>query len=191
MRGYGLAVTTPCCCALVWSALTIVGVALFILSAPLLALCAPHPSQDRLGATRGVVVLLLFVLMEWLGLPAAGGSGVATVVRSRRDGSTSALSGGEFRLAAGGPTLWRWSRRILRVRVEVVECLRSDRPLLMLVRHASHADTLLPVHLLRPLGRDLRLCSRAAARSLLGSGRSPPAERLVSREKDSARRSPR
>ncbi|HAN32406.1 MAG TPA: hypothetical protein DCQ06_12495 [Myxococcales bacterium] len=147
---------------LVWSLLLCVTAVLMVALVPLLfaTLVRDLMVGARLGASRGLLAGTVLVLMETIGL----------------------LRGGWLWLRYGGPmidrfgyrdrfidanhrlqqwwadSLWRWSAAILAVNIEIqgLESLRTDRPILMLVRHASHADTLLPVHLLRGLSRHLR-----------------------------------
>ncbi len=117
-----------------------------------LAVARDTLGRRRWGLTRGLLVLCLLLAMETFGVIRAGWiwlrwGGPWIDARGARD---AFIRDNHALQRWWASTLWDRSRRLLGVRVETsgLEALHGDGPLLVLVRHASHADTLLPVVLL-------------------------------------------
>lgn len=142
-------------------ALTIPAVLLLALGgtavAPLafpLTLLVDLAGRRRLGLTRGLAMFLVFLWCETLGL------GAALVLWLLLGWRRAPFLAANARLQAlWGQALFSAGQRILGMRVEIEGAAppTGHRPLLVLVRHASTIDTLLPVVLLSyPLGWQLR-----------------------------------
>ncbi|MES2641700.1 MAG: lysophospholipid acyltransferase family protein [Myxococcota bacterium] len=108
-----------------------------------LALSVDLVRGARLGTTRFLAMMLVYLVCEQLGVLASAGLWVTHVTTGR---DRTRWLERNFRLQCWwAGTLFRAGERLfdLRVAVEGVDCA-APGPILLLVRHASVADTLLP-----------------------------------------------
>ncbi len=142
------AVTLPGCSLLL---------ALWLASAPValpLALVLDVLLRRRLASARFVLALGLMLVAEQVGLLSALALWLARPTTDR----AGDLRRNARLQAAWAHALFAGAARLYRLRLEVegAEALGAPGPLLVLVRHASLADTLLPVLLLAGAGRRRR-----------------------------------
>lgn len=119
-----------------------------------LALVVDAVRPRRMVVTRTLVFFVAFLWLEWLGLLVAALLWLVTL-RGMGLFENAFLAGNAHLQVAWNRAVFGVGRRVfgLTLVVENPELLRSARPLIVLPRHVSTVDTVLPVVLLSAVGR--------------------------------------